>query len=45
MRQMYWIVALLFLIGALAYGYSISNQVKVTTPGCNSCPKNTGNSL
>jgi hypothetical protein len=41
---MYWIAIVLFLIGILAYGYSISNQVKVTSgEGCNSCPKNNGN--
>jgi hypothetical protein len=41
---MYWIAGLLFLIGLLAYGYSVSNQVKVApSGGCNSCPKNNGN--
>lgn len=40
---MYWIAGLLFLIGIIAYGYSISSQVKVVSGGCNSCPKNNGN--
>ena len=43
---MYWLAIVLFFIGVLAYGYSISNQVKLApTAGCGSCPKQTENSL
>jgi hypothetical protein len=43
---MYWFAALLFFIGVLAYGYSISNQVKLAhTAGCGSCPKQNSGSL
>jgi hypothetical protein len=43
---MYWVAALLFFIGVLAYGYSISNQLKLAPAAeCGSCPKKYGNSL
>jgi hypothetical protein len=40
---MYWLAIVLFFIGILVYGYSISNKLKVVGGGCNSCPKNNGN--
>ena len=39
---MYWLGAVLFIIGIAVYMYSVSSEVKVAS-GCNSCPKNNAN--